>query len=257
MPPSLLVLVLVVLVWIGFGVQWWWKRRDHVQTVKSMDAFLDAMEALEKSVHMPTPGGEVDHLPTHQVSPTAAMEPTVTVKPRRDEADVAAAHAREAERRARAAQGADLFTLSSMRDQLADRSVRAGLLIACSLGLLVSFGGALVGALSWFWVALFVLGFAATVAWSRKCAEMQVRGSGLRITAVRRGAREMSAAGRSASGRARSLQSRRSGTSAPARSHRSDRRPARTHSSARPLPKGVKVASRPGVPARSGQRRSR
>ncbi|WP_374928619.1 hypothetical protein [Kytococcus sedentarius] len=241
MPPSLLVLVLVVLVWIGFGVQWWWKRRDHVRTVKSMDAFLDAMEALENTVQMPNPRSDLDHRPAQQVSPTAAMEPTVTVKPRRDEADVARAHAREAERRARAEQGADLFTLGSMREQLADKSVRAGLLIVSALGLLVTFGGALVGALSWFWVAFFVLAVAVNVAWSRKCAEMQVRGTGLRITGVRRGAQEAPARGRSASGRSRATRPSRS--NAPARAQRTHRRAAapQTH---RRVGKGVRVTSK-------------
>ena len=248
MPPSLLVLVLVVLVWIGFGVQWWWKRRDHVATVKSMDAFLDAMEALEHSVRMPNPRSELDHRPAQQVSPTAAMEPTVTVKPRRDEADVARAHAREAERRARAGQSADLFTLGSMREQLADKSVRAGLLIASALGLLVSFGGALVGALSWFWVAFFVLAVAANVAWSRKCAEMQVRGSGLRITGVRRGAQESPAAGRSATGRSRAQRPGRASTHA--RAERTRRggarasRPAAARGTRRAAPKGAKPTSK-------------
>lgn len=257
MPPSLLVLVLVVLVWVGFGAQWWWKRRDHVKTVKSMDAFLDAMEALEQSVRMPDPRSrDLDHPPAQHVSPTAQLQPTVTIKPRRDEADVARAHAREAERRARAARGADLFTLGSVRDQLADASVRAGLLLATALGLLVSLAGALVGALSWFWVALFVLGFAATVAWSRKCAEMQLRGTGLRITGVRRGAREVPAGGRSASGRSRSVAARRGRSSAPTRAQRPARPGRPTHApSRRPLPKGVKVTAAPRSQRRTAARR--
>lgn len=245
MPPSALVLVLVVLAWIGFGVQWWWRRRDHVKTVKSMDAFLDAMEALEQSVHMPTPPADLDRRRATRVSPSPAMEPMVTVKQRRDEADVARAHAREAERRAAAAHTSELFTLRSMQEQLADPSVRAGLLLASGLGLLVCLVGALVGSLSWFWVAVLVLAVAANVAWSWHCARNGLRGVGVRVTGVRRGARELPLGGRSGAGRVRWMRARRSTSSAPTRAQRPGGQRAAHGPARRPLPRGVKVATRP------------
>ncbi|SNC63683.1 hypothetical protein SAMN05445756_0957 [Kytococcus aerolatus] len=202
MPPSVLVLVLVVVLWIGFGLQWWWRRREHVQTVKSMDAFLDAMEALEKTVNIPDPVN-LDRGPSRRVQPTAASAPTVTVKARRDPQSVADARRREAERQALAERRTELFALGSVGEQLRERSVRAGLILASALGLLVSTIGAVAGAISWFWVLACVVAVAASVAWSRWCAEQELRGAGLRITSVRRGAAEASRSGRASAGRAR------------------------------------------------------
>ncbi|WP_462418490.1 hypothetical protein [Kytococcus sp. Marseille-QA3725] len=244
MPPSLLVLVLVVLVWVGFGAQWWWRRRDHLRTVKSMDAFLDAMDALDHSVQVPEPRGGIDHRPAQWVSPSAPAEPTVTVKPRRDAADIARVRARQAEGTRGAAEG-ELFSPGTVRELLASKPVRAGLLLAPALGLLVSFVGALAGGVSWFWVVLCVLALSASVVWSRVCAEAQLRGQGLRPSPVRQGAREVPAGGRSGSGRARVARTYRPRSSAPVRAQRS-RRVARTgHApTGRPASRGTAGARR-------------
>lgn len=88
MQPSSLIFLVIIGVWAAYFVQYWVRRREHLATIRSVDAFSETMRVLERRAPLPSVdhGGQAPR--TYAVSPARAMRPQVTVK--RAEAHVAA-----------------------------------------------------------------------------------------------------------------------------------------------------------------------
>lgn len=80
MAPSSLIFVVIVGVWVAFFVQYWVRRREHIATARSVDAFSETMRVLQ--VRDPHPHVDLDGPPrrSYAVSPTRPVRPQVTVK---------------------------------------------------------------------------------------------------------------------------------------------------------------------------------
>jgi len=78
--PSSLIFLVIIGIWAAYFVQYWVRRREHLATIRSVDAFSETMRVLERR----TPLLSVDHggqAPrTSALSPARAMRPQVTVK---------------------------------------------------------------------------------------------------------------------------------------------------------------------------------
>lgn len=78
--PSSLIFLVIIGIWAAYFVQYWVRRREHLATIRSVDAFSDTMRVLQRRAALPSvdTGG---HAPrTYAVSPARAMRPQVTVK---------------------------------------------------------------------------------------------------------------------------------------------------------------------------------
>ncbi len=79
MPPSSLIFVVIVGIWAAFFVQYWVRRREHIATARSVDAFTETMRVLE--IRDPQPQAEVAARPrSYAVSPARPVRPSITVK---------------------------------------------------------------------------------------------------------------------------------------------------------------------------------
>jgi len=77
--PSSLIFVVIVGIWAAFFIQYWVRRREHIATARSVDAFTSTMRVLE--VRDPLPQVEVSDRPrSYAVSPVRPARPQVTVK---------------------------------------------------------------------------------------------------------------------------------------------------------------------------------
>ncbi|MFC7491256.1 MULTISPECIES: hypothetical protein [unclassified Knoellia] len=87
MQPSSLIFLVIIGVWAAYFVQYWVRRREHLATIRSVDAFSETMRVLQRRAPLPSVdhGGQAPR--TYAVSPARAMRPQVTVK--RAEAHVA------------------------------------------------------------------------------------------------------------------------------------------------------------------------
>ncbi|WP_040883931.1 hypothetical protein [Janibacter sp. HTCC2649] len=88
MQPSSLIFLVIIGIWAAYFVQYWVRRREHLATIRSVDAFSETMRVLQRRAPLPSVdhGGQAPR--TYAVSPARAMRPQVTVK--RAEAHVAA-----------------------------------------------------------------------------------------------------------------------------------------------------------------------
>ncbi|MFC7486307.1 hypothetical protein ACOCJ7_13755 [Knoellia sp. CPCC 206453] len=88
MQPSSLIFLVIIGIWAAYFVQYWVRRREHLATIRSVDAFSETMRVLQRRAPLPSldHGGQAPR--TYAVSPARAMRPQVTVK--RAEAHVAA-----------------------------------------------------------------------------------------------------------------------------------------------------------------------
>lgn len=79
MQPSSLIFVVIVGVWAVFFVQYWIRRREHIATARSVDAFSETMRVLK----LPEGKAHVDlsrTRPSYALSPTRGVRPQITVK---------------------------------------------------------------------------------------------------------------------------------------------------------------------------------
>ena len=85
--PSSLIFLVIIGIWAAYFVQYWVRRREHLATIRSVDAFSETMRVLERRAPLPSldHGGQAPR--TYAVSPARAMRPQVTVK--RAEAHIA------------------------------------------------------------------------------------------------------------------------------------------------------------------------
>jgi hypothetical protein len=78
--PSSLIFLVIIGIWAAYFVQYWVRRREHLATIRSVDAFSQTMRVLERR----TPLMTVDHGSqsprTSVLSPARTMRPQVTVK---------------------------------------------------------------------------------------------------------------------------------------------------------------------------------
>lgn len=86
--PSSLIFLVIIGIWAAYFVQYWVRRREHLATIRSVDAFSETMRVLQRRAPLPSVdhGGQAPR--TYAVSPARAMRPQVTVK--RAEAHIAA-----------------------------------------------------------------------------------------------------------------------------------------------------------------------
>ncbi|KGN42066.1 hypothetical protein [Knoellia aerolata] len=80
MEPSSLIFLVIIGIWGAYFVQYWVRRREHLATIRSVDAFSETMRVLQVRAPLPSvdDGGRVPR--TYAVSPARAMRPQVTVK---------------------------------------------------------------------------------------------------------------------------------------------------------------------------------
>ncbi|WP_353951152.1 hypothetical protein V6K52_16150 [Knoellia sp. S7-12] len=80
MQPSSLIFLVIIGIWAAYFVQYWVRRREHLATIRSVDAFSETMRVLERRAPLPSVdhGGQAPR--TYAVSPARAMRPQVTVK---------------------------------------------------------------------------------------------------------------------------------------------------------------------------------
>ncbi|KGN30062.1 hypothetical protein N798_11960 [Knoellia flava TL1] len=80
MEPSSLIFLVIIGIWAAYFVQYWVRRREHLATIRSVDAFSETMRVLER--RSPLPSVDTGSLAprTYAVSPARAMRPQVTVK---------------------------------------------------------------------------------------------------------------------------------------------------------------------------------
>jgi hypothetical protein len=78
--PSSLIFLVIIGIWGAYFVQYWVRRREHLATIRSVDAFSQTMRVLQVRAPLPSvdDGGSVPR--TYAVSPARAMRPQVTVK---------------------------------------------------------------------------------------------------------------------------------------------------------------------------------
>ncbi|WP_156971495.1 hypothetical protein [Knoellia sinensis] len=88
MQPSSLIFLVIIGIWAAYFVQYWVRRREHLATIRSVDAFSETMRVLERRAPLPSVEGSGQSPRTYAVSPARAVRPQVTVK--RAEAHVAA-----------------------------------------------------------------------------------------------------------------------------------------------------------------------
>ena len=78
--PSSLIFLVIIGIWAAYFVQYWVRRREHLATMRSVDAFSETMRVLERRAPLVTVdhGGQAPR--TSALSPARAMRPQVTVK---------------------------------------------------------------------------------------------------------------------------------------------------------------------------------
>lgn len=78
--PSSLIFLVIIGIWAAYFVQYWVRRREHLATIRSVDAFSETMRVLELRAPLPSVDGGGQSPRTYAVSPARAMRPQVTVK---------------------------------------------------------------------------------------------------------------------------------------------------------------------------------
>ncbi|CAN7321499.1 hypothetical protein [Knoellia sp. LjRoot47] len=80
MQPSSLIFLVIIGIWAAYFVQYWVRRREHLATIRSVDAFSETMRVLQLRAPLPSVDGGSQAPRTYAVSPARAMRPQVTVK---------------------------------------------------------------------------------------------------------------------------------------------------------------------------------
>ncbi|KGN36541.1 hypothetical protein [Knoellia subterranea] len=80
MQPSSLIFLVIIGIWAAYFVQYWVRRREHLATIRSVDAFSRTMRVLERRDPLPSVDHGAQAPRTYAVSPARAVRPQVTVK---------------------------------------------------------------------------------------------------------------------------------------------------------------------------------
>jgi cytoskeletal protein RodZ len=78
--PSSLIFLVIIGIWAAYFVQYWVRRREHLATIRSVDAFSETMRVLQRRSPLPSVDTGSQAPRTYAVSPARAMRPQVTVK---------------------------------------------------------------------------------------------------------------------------------------------------------------------------------
>jgi hypothetical protein len=193
-PVSSLIFVVIVAIWAAYLMQHWARRREDAAATRSVDGFSEAMRVLEKRPSLPSADLRPPRPPSYAVKPARAARATVEVK-RAVPAGTSRGHSPLVARRAddhvrseaatasRAGQAADRHAPTWAGVPVAQRRLRAGLLVAALLWLPVSVVLTVTGVLMWISIPFAVVTVGAVLFWLR--AEAQA--DRLRVTGAREG----------------------------------------------------------------------
>jgi len=79
-PVSSLVFVVIVAIWAAYLIQHWARRREDAAATRSMEGFSEAMRVLEKRPALPATQLSTPRPHSYAVKPASAARPTVDVK---------------------------------------------------------------------------------------------------------------------------------------------------------------------------------
>ena len=195
-PVSSLIFVVIVAIWAAYLVQHWLRRREDAAANRSVDGFSEAMRVLEKRPILPSTELRTPRPHSYSVSPARVARPTVDVKhaaraggrrsplvARRPEVQAAEAAlpaqhlgARQAdavrdEQYAAAASASELGGQPARRVSMAQRRIRAILLLSALAWLPASVTLAITGVLMWISVPFAFLTVVAVLVWLRTEAQ--------------------------------------------------------------------------------------
>jgi len=184
-PVSSLIFVVIVAIWAAYLVQHWMRRREGAAANRSVDGFSEAMRVLEKRPVLPTAEPRTPRPHSYSVTPARAARATVDVKravpagrrqsplvARRAEEHLEDFHVEhEVERDERPDVSQEQAPRSGRRVSMAQRRIRAVVLIAAMLWIPASIGLAVTGVLMWISVPFAVLTVVAVLVWLRTEAQ--------------------------------------------------------------------------------------
>lgn len=78
--PSSLIFLVIVGIWAAYFVQYWVRRREHVATARSVDAFSETMRVLQRRAPLPGANLSTPAPRSYAVAPARAARPQVLVK---------------------------------------------------------------------------------------------------------------------------------------------------------------------------------
>ncbi|WP_323098205.1 hypothetical protein [Intrasporangium sp. YIM S08009] len=185
MPVSSLIFVVIVAIWAAYLVQHWMRRREDAAANRSVDGFSEAMRVLEKRPVLPTAEPRTPRPHSYSVTPARAARPTVDVKravpagrrqsplvARRSEERLEEFHVEhEVERDARPDVSREQAPRPGRRVPMAQRRIRAVVLVAAMLWIPASISLAVTGVLMWISVPFAVLTVVAVLVWLRTEAQ--------------------------------------------------------------------------------------
>ncbi|GAA5021650.1 hypothetical protein GCM10023258_11210 [Terrabacter aeriphilus] len=200
MPVSSLIFVVIVAIWAAYLVQHWVRRREEAAATRSVDGFTEAMRVLEKRPLLPSTELRPPRPHSYAVQPARTARPTVDVKravpagssrrssplvARRPE-PVAAGHAPHAEvdrmpsttpraQRQERPGATRPGARAARRVSLAQRRLRAALLLASLAWVPVSLVLAVTGVLLWVSVPFALVTVGAVLFWLRAEAQADRR----------------------------------------------------------------------------------
>jgi hypothetical protein len=78
--PSSLIFLVIVGIWAAYFVQYWVRRREHVATARSVDAFSETMRVLQRRAPLPEANLTAPSPDSYAVGPARAVRPQILVK---------------------------------------------------------------------------------------------------------------------------------------------------------------------------------
>ncbi|WP_207555762.1 hypothetical protein [Intrasporangium flavum] len=185
MPVSSLIFVVIVAIWAAYLVQHWMRRREDAAANRSVDGFSEAMRVLEKRPVLPTAEPRTPRPHSYSVTPARTARPTVDVKravpagrrqsplvARRTEEHLEEFHVEhEVGYDARPDAPREQAERPARRVSMAQRRIRAVVLLAAMLWIPASIGLAVTGVLMWISVPFAVLTVVAVLVWLRTEAQ--------------------------------------------------------------------------------------
>jgi hypothetical protein len=184
-PVSSLIFVVIVAIWAAYLVQHWMRRREDAAANRSVEGFSEAMRVLEKRPVLPTAEPRTPRPHSYSVTPARAARPTVDVKravpagrrqsplvARRADEHLEELHVEhEVEHDVRPDLSREQAERPVRRVSMAQRRIRAVVLLAAVLWIPASVTLAVMGLLMWVSVPFAVLTVVAVLVWLRTEAQ--------------------------------------------------------------------------------------
>ncbi len=208
-PVSSLIFVVIVAIWAAYLVQHWMRRREDAAAHRSVDGFTEAMRVLEKRPVLPTAEPRTPRPHSYSVTPARVARPTVDVKravpagrrqsplvARRSDGHLEEFHVeREVGHDAHPDASREQHEQPVRRVSMAQRRIRAVVLLAAVLWIPTSVTLAVTGVLMWISVPFAVLTVVAVLVWLRTEAQHdRIRAAAARRVRRVRGSRSRVAA---------------------------------------------------------------